>query len=133
MENKSTLYFYKSKKDISEIKWYRNSYKFSIMIRARSNTLNLAWRDWSLNASKNCKICDNEIETLKHFLIDCSALQKFRNEYICLQLPRNVDENSLIMEILLLSNHYNIPSIYYVDMLFYIWNKRKEMLEKLTD
>ena len=130
MENKTTLFFYKNKKDISEIKWFRNSYKHTIMMRARSNTLNLAWRDWSLNASKNCKLCDGEIETLKHFLLDCPALQIYRNEYICLQLPRNTDENSIITEILLLSYEYDYPPIYYIDMIFYVWKKRNEILEE---
>ena len=130
MENKSTLYFYKNKKDINEIKWFRNSFKYSIMMRARSNTLDLAWRDWSLNASKNCKLCDGEIETLKHFLLECPALQIYRNEYTCLQLPRNMDENSIITEILLLSNEYDFTPIYCIDMIFYIWKKRKEILDK---
>ena len=132
MENKSTLYFYKNKKEINEIKWFRNSYKYTIMMRARSNTLNLAWRDWTLNASKNCKLCNGEIETLKHFLLDCPVLQKYRNEYIHLQLPRNLDENLLITEILLLSNDFDCPPEFYVEMLFYIWKKRKEILDKLS-
>ena len=104
---------------IGEIKWFRNSFKYTLMMRARSNTLNLAWRDWSLNASKNCKLCNDEIETMKHFLLDCPALQSFRNAFICLQLPRNMDENSIITEILLLSNVYDYPPIYYIDMLYY--------------
>ena len=102
-------------------------------MRARSNTLNLAWRDWSLNASRICKLCDAEIETLKHFLLDCSTLQKFRNEYLCLQLPRNVDEDSLIMEILLISNDYEISPIYYIEMIFAIWNRRRDMLNQLIN
>ena len=133
MENKSTLCFYKLKNDISEIKWFRNSFKHMLMMRARSNTLNLAWRDWSLNASKNCKLCNVEIETMKHFLLDCPALQSYRNEFICLQLPRNMDENSIITEILLLTNVYDYPPIYYIDMLYYVWRKRKEILENVEN
>ena len=46
VENKSAFKFYNYKTDIGEIKWFRNSLKFAIMMRTRSDTLDLAWRDW---------------------------------------------------------------------------------------
>ena len=98
-------------------------------MRARSDTLDLAWRDWSIHANKICKLCDLEVETLEHFLIDCSKLQTYRNNYICLQHPRNDNQSYLIKEVLILTSEYEYPPIYFVDLIYGMWIKRKELLE----
>lgn len=42
MNNKSSLALYKDhKKQIDEVKWFRNGIKWNIMVKARTNTLKL--------------------------------------------------------------------------------------------
>ena len=96
METKSTLDIHRShKKVIEEERWFRNGIKYNIMIKARSNTLKLGWREWTVQENKICQQCKIEIESLEHFILMCTKLQHLRNKYIQLQLPMN--ENKLVI------------------------------------
>ena len=96
METKSTLDIYKShKKVIEEERWFRNGIKYNIMKKAKSNTLKLGWREWTVQENKICQLCKIEIESLEHFIQLCTELQHLRNKYIQLQLPMN--ENKLVI------------------------------------
>ena len=91
------------KQKIEEVKWFKNGYKFSVMMQARSDTLLLGWRDFKDEKGKLCKLCNQMVvETLEHFLIKCPGLQEVRNKYVFLQLPRQEDEEALIKMMLLL-------------------------------
>ena len=73
---KSSLYLYRElKNNINEEKWFRNSYKHSIMMNARANTLKLGWRSYFHDNNSLCKLCNEQVETLEHFLIDCQRIQ----------------------------------------------------------
>ena len=128
IEGKTTLELYRNKNSIEEVGWFRNSFKFTIMMRARSNTLELGWRNWSSDETKICKMCNLEVETLQHFLLDCNALQCYRNKYTCLQLPRKMDTRDILCEILIFKNVYEESPYYYVDMIDNLWRARKGIL-----
>ena len=103
METKSTLEIYRrNKRDIREVDWFRNGRKYSVMIKARSNTLRLNWRERQVE-NKVCLLCRKEAETLKHFLMDCEVLQGMRNECVWLQLPRIEKEDEVMERMLLFS------------------------------
>ena len=133
MEKKSTLTIYKNKDNIKEVKWFRNGLKYNIMMKARSNTLDLRWREWATNEEKICKLCNKQIETLQHFLLDCDNLQSCRNKYIELQLPRIEDNLAIIIKILLLGKETKINEIYFIDMLHDMWVNRKKLLSHIQN
>ena len=130
MEDKSTLELYRNnKKIIQEVKWMRNGYKYGIMMKARADALDLEWRVLNPNVGKICKLCNEEVETLEHFILKCVSLQEIRNQYIQLQWPspennKNILKNVLLFEI---DEQYNFE--YYVNMLYKLWRKR-ELLTK---
>ena len=95
------------------------------MMRARSDTLKLQWREFGCEDLKICKMCKKEVESLQHFLIDCDKLQDIRDEYIELQRPviQNVSD---IMRNLLLFNQVDDKTEYYLDIVNRLWNKREE-------
>ena len=68
------------------------------MMQARSNTLDLGWRNRNSNSDKICKLCNLEIETLTHFLLNCHKLHDIRNSYAPLQLPQPEGNLELLKE-----------------------------------
>ena len=72
MHTKTTLQLYKKYKlHICEESWIDNSEGSKLLVQGRTNTLNLNWRNRFQNKNETCPCCDNEIETLEHFLLDC--------------------------------------------------------------
>ena len=130
MSNKSTLRIYCSyKQRIREEKWYDNSEKSKIMMQARSNTLSLGWRNWTINGDKICELCGVEMETMIHFVIRCNKLQEHRNRYIELQRPNNYDEDATLTSVLLF-NLETLPNHeYYKNMICSLWNLRRKILK----
>ena len=132
VESKITLNLYKHKLEISEIQWFRNHPKYSTMMQARSNTLDLGWRNRNANNDKICKLCNLEIETLAHFLLYCYKLQDIRKSYVPLQLPQPEDNLELLKEFLLFENKFDEKPIVFIDLLFKMWQFRMNLL-KLED
>ena len=97
-------------------------------MRARSNTLKLKWRNWGLHENKICDLCLSEIETLDHFLIECPKLQIVRQQYVELQRPTNLNRNEIMAMILLLKKYTDQSDIYFIDMIYNLWNERNKML-----
>ena len=129
MINKKTLTIYRTRKrNIMEEKWFTNNRKSTLMMKARSNTLKLGWREFGLEDTKICMLCNMEIETLEHFLLDCHELQKKRENYIELQRPWIKDKNNLIARMLILEEKDKTE--YYLDMLEEIWKEREKRLEE---
>ena len=53
---------------------YNNTYESVLLFRARSNSLNLGWRERFSGGSGLCKVCGGcQVENLVHFLLECSA------------------------------------------------------------
>ena len=129
MNEKSTLTLYRQYKDkVNEIKWFRNGVKYSTFMKARSNTLKLKWRNWGIGQNKMCDLCCNEIETLEHFLLDCTKLQIARNYYLELQRPINCNKNEILAIILLLKISNDQPDSYFIDMIQNLWTQRNKIL-----
>ena len=67
LEEKSTLRIYsKYKNDISDIKWYDNTVKTNILIKATTDKLKLNWREKYKGKETTC-LCGHEIEDLEDF------------------------------------------------------------------
>ena len=132
---KSTMKRYREEKQkIEEVKWFKNGYKFSVMMQARSDTLLLGWRDFKDEKGKLCKLCNQMVvETLEHFLIKCPGLQEVRNKYVFLQLPRQEDEEALIKMMLLLKINTEISNLTMINCVADIWNARKKLMESVLN
>ena len=129
MQSKSTLRLYRSSKDKpEEIRWFRNGFKYSLMLKARSDSLKLGWRGLREDKSKDCKLCGFDSETLEHFLIDCPALQAIRNKEIILQLPR-IESKEVIMKVFLLMKvEPDVSTQGLIDTLLQLWNTRDRIM-----
>ena len=130
MQQKTTLKWYMERKlDINEEKWFKNGHKYSLMMKARSDTLKLRWRDWALEGDKICQVCDCEIETLEHFLLDCKPLQEVRNYNLELQLPREKNgREDKIAKLLLFKDDDENEREKLIDLIEKMYKKRKNIL-----
>ena len=85
--SKSTLAIYNrfktSIKEENEI--YDNSEESKLLFKARTNTLNLKWRDRfrpnSEILDRYCPMCLQEEETLEHFLLSCQSTTRIREKH----------------------------------------------------
>ena len=128
MINKKTLTIYRTRKrNIREEKWFNNNRKCNIMMKARSDTLQLGWREFGMDDTKICKMCNIEIETLEHFLLDCQELQETRNFFIELQRPLIKDRNNLIGRMLIFEDEGKTE--YYLKLLEKLWIERERKLK----
>ena len=135
MNKGSTLAMYSQfKKHPQEVKWFRNGQKYFNMMRARSNTLKLGWREFESDEDKICKICsENKVETLKHFILDCPGLQNTRNKFILLQLPRIENSDNILQKILLYEcNNEETSSQQMIEIVNVLWQKRNKLLENIS-
>ena len=131
MQSKSTLTMYRNnKQEIREEKWMKNGQKYSTMMKIRSNSLKLSWREFNNAADKICSLCSIEIETVEHFMLDCNKLNELRNEYIHLQLPRNENRANLINTVLLFHKDELFSQEYFINMMQRLWNHRNLLLKE---
>ena len=129
MEPKKTLEIYRElKPNPEEVKWFKNGYKYAIMMQARSNSLNLGWRGISEDRNKLCRICElNSIETLTHFLVLCPSLQSIRNKHLLLQRPHIQDIGKIVKILLLYEQVDQISQNELISILFEIWLRREKL------
>ena len=92
---------YKTK--IEEVRWFDNSNASSIMIKARSDSLNLNWRKKHSGQNTSC-LCGYENESLKHFILDCENYIEIRNKYTFMQQPYINNTEEIIADILLFTD-----------------------------
>ena len=100
------------------------------MMRTRSNTLKLEWREWLTEDGRQCALCGEAEETLEHFLLECWRLQDVRNKYIELQRPMNEDKEIVMADVLLYNESEWTRKEYFVDMLYELWRERKRNIEE---
>ena len=74
------LYF-DNKPNVKEEKWIDNSEGAKLLVRGRTNSLNLSWRNKFVNGEVHCACCGNEVESLAHFLLDCSVYTEIRTQF----------------------------------------------------
>ena len=132
MNNKTLLTLYRThKNNIEEIKWFRNGFQYSLMMKARADALKLNWRNHGDPSNMICKLCNTHNETLEHFLIDCNVLQTVRNKHTILQRPIIENKETLISKILLLDlDEDNIQ--YYLSIITQLWTTRNQLLNNFN-
>ena len=87
IQTKSTLYIYNLyKREISEENWVDNTLGSKLILRGRTNTLTLNWRNRFQNKSEQCPCCDCETETLERFLLDCEEYNDIRQNQTFLDI-----------------------------------------------
>lgn len=129
MENKETLTIYKSYKvKISEIKWYDNTLKTNLMIKARTDTLELNWRKRHKQESTQC-ICGYENETLEHFILDCEEYSDTRKKFDFAQQPYIENRSELMANVLLFQTKDSTEIEKRKDYILELWLIRKKKLE----
>ena len=82
-------------------------YGASLKFKIRSNTLPLENKlsKWTLESDGTCKLCNNGLEDVKHFLFVCQALNVVRNdEYLKLERDLTMINCSDIWELFISSN-----------------------------
>ena len=125
LELKSTISIYRNEKtSIREEKIYENDEASTILFRARSNTLQLEWRQRFTDGDVKCKICnEGEEETLLHFVEKCVALQDTRE--------RHGMNNKKIEEVLLFSGTLDARKS--KAFLLDAWKKRKRIMKSMDE
>ena len=125
MGEKETLKIYREYKEkISEIKWYDNTLETKLIIKARTDTLELNWRNKHKGKDVKC-ICNYEEETLEHFLLDCEIYSEIRKKYNFMQQPYIENRKELLANILIfqvdIKSEIEIRKSYILN----IWRTRK--------
>lgn len=127
---KTTLTVYaKLKKNVSEESWMDNTEGSRILVRGRTNTLNLNWRNKFQNKPEECPCCGHESETLQHFLLECPENYDIRNDTtLSIQLPDADTDTKLgnILALTALNNNQIEDRKNYVKRL---WNKRAKKVK----
>ena len=119
MNDKQTLRIYrKYKMEIKEETWFENSERSVLMIKARTNCLELNWRKIYQMKDDTCPMCNRETETLEHFLLLCHSYDDLRAQHIFLQRPYNENTDDIISQFLLMQNVDEIE-------------RKKELLQKM--
>ena len=79
---------------VKEEKWIDNTEGAKLMVRCRTNSLQLCWRNKFTNGAVQCPGCGFETETLDHFLLECPIYLEIRNQFDFLQQlqERSVEE-----------------------------------------
>ena len=98
------------------------------MVKVRANSLKLGWRDYLFDGDSQCKMCHKDVETIEHFLVDCSSLQQIRSECIYLQLPAKENPEDIIGKLLLLEDNL-YGQDFFINLLSKLWIARKKILE----
>ena len=98
--DKETLRIYRVyKSEVKEISWFDNTLKTNLLLRARTDTLELNWRKKHQNKEISC-VCGYENETLEHFILYCNLYDSVRVKYGFLQHPCTENEILLLADIL---------------------------------
>ena len=127
MASKRSLEIYRQFKERpAEAKWMKNHQKYSTMLMARGNSLDLGWRGMNPTRDRKCNLCGSPEETLHHFIFTCEALNCIRDKYVNFhQLNLN---KILLFEEDQVHNHE-----FYIDLINKLWNHRKTKLSNLDN
>ena len=121
--NLTTMETYRQyKNEIKQENLYDNTWESVLLFRARSNSLNLAWRRFG-GGDGICCLCEgNYEETLLHFIEKCSAYEDLRQEHGL--------ENRTISQILLFEE--GCEEVRCKKYLLTAWRKRKNKLREMN-
>ncbi len=130
---KSTLYIYNTyKTEIKEESWIDNTLGSKLIVRGRTNSLNLNWRNRFQNKSEQCPCCDCETETLEHFILDCKEYSDIRQNHSTLtHNTENQDRNNIIANILVFEKDLMTEEIENrKEYMIKIWKRRQSKIEE---
>ena len=134
IQHKTTLTLYaKFKKDVMEESWIDNTEGSKLLIKARTNTLALNWRNRLQNKTEECPCCGHETESLQHFLLECPEFNTIRNNTLFLEHLQHphIDNETKLGNILALTP-LNIQQI--EDRKIFVkrlWDKRTKKIKTL--
>ena len=81
-ERSSIEVYDRFKDNIRQEDFYHNDKVSRLVYRLRSNTAKLNWRNRFVGGSELCALCEEEeVETLEHFLVKCSAYNLIREKH----------------------------------------------------
>ena len=128
MVTKKTLSLYRTRKrKIEEETWFYNAKKCNIMMKARSDTLRIGWREFGTEEEKICKLCKKEEETLEHFIMDCDELQECRKKFIELQRPSIENKKDIMAKVLMMEGVEDR----YLDIMDDLWKEREAKMKQI--
>ena len=108
---------------------YDNRPSSGIWFRARANTLQLNDRNRHSNKETNCLTCGHQsiIETIEHFILDCTTYNSERQQFIELQQPYNENKDKVIGQFLFSKVNLEKKK----EGLFQMWKKRERQFKTL--
>ena len=126
-ESKTTLAVYNQfKREISEEEIYVNDYNSVLLYKCRSNTVKFGWRSRFGGGDVGCWVCGlAEVETVEHFLLECSGLGELRQVTGMEEVP--------ICELLLFGVRREEVRNKYRGYIGRLWRKREEILKLHED
>ena len=131
---KKTLEIYNLYKiNILEIKWFDNSYSSNIMVKARTDTLNLNWRMRHSGRDEACICGSADSESMEHFILECIIYNEIRRKYTFIQRPYVQDTKRLIADILLFLNPSEDQIKERKSFMLEIWNERQKKIKELEN
>ena len=82
---------------MKEEKWIDNTEGSKLLVRSRTNSLQLCWRNRFTNGVVQCPCCGFETESLEHFLLECPEYSEIRTQFSFLQqLEEKSVENKIV-------------------------------------
>ena len=112
------------KRGVEKISWFDNTVKTKLLIKARTDTLDLNWRDRFKNRDTKC-MCGYISETLEHFILHCELYKDVRMRYEILQQPYIENECELMSDILCFRNCGKKDIENRKNLIFELWKIRK--------
>ena len=93
------------KRGVEEISWFDNTVKTKLLVKARTDTLDLNWRGRFKNRDTRCRsTCDYISEALEHFVLHCELYMDVRMRYEIIQQPYIENECELMSDNLCFRN-----------------------------
>ena len=118
---KTTLELYRTwKTEMGQEDSYDGRPDSTIWFRARTNCLTLGDRNRHMGGDTSCFMCGGEMEDLKHFILDCDALNRTREKLTRLQRPRLEDWTRTLGEFL-----YGVEKKRSREDLMELWKERQ--------
>ena len=122
MESRATLRLYRNKVGICEEGIYRNVFGSVLMLRCRTNTLKLRWRDGFYCSAVDYLLCGAEKETVDHFVMICEGIRMIRERH-------GVRGGVRVDEVLLFEGRTEEMVDGFTKMLEEMWTERGRLIE----
>ena len=129
MEGKESLIIYRSwKKEVKEEQIYDNRYSSVLLLKARTDTLPLNYKNRHTGGDIKCIPCGASKEDINHFILECPEYKDIRPEIVELQQPYEEDGRRVIGKFLF--DETNIEKK--KEILQKLWRKRQKKIKVLN-